>query len=143
MACPLKCKQTSLRWPEAACRAYSRGTAHIKPSKSAHRSRSFLKVLHMGCPLQIARQLSNHLFASSVRMGKRNHELGLLHHELGIEHPLSKPGTSKINGVAERFNGCIKAEPAHAGANPRPSLDKNTVAICAAAQQILALARCT
>ena len=47
------------------------------------------------------------MFARREREPSGSHEFDLLCQQLGIEHRLTKPRTSRTNGMVERFNGRI------------------------------------
>ena len=86
----------------------------IMPAKTAANARRFLRDLHRGCPIRIAKILTDNgkeftdrLFASRARAASGNHEFDQLCTELGIEHRLTPPKSPQTNGMVERFNGRI------------------------------------
>lgn len=86
----------------------------IKANKTAANAKAFLRALHKACPIKITKLLTDNgkeftdrLFASRELEPSRNHEFDQLREQLGIEHRLAKPRTSKNNGMVERFNGRV------------------------------------
>ena len=86
----------------------------IKPNKTAASAKAFLNALGKACPINITRVLTDNgkeftdrLFGSKGKLPSGQHEFDQLCAALGIEHRLTRPGTSQTNGMVERFNGRI------------------------------------
>ena len=78
----------------------------IKGNKTAASAKSFLAALHKASPIRITRLLTDNgkeftdrLFASREHQPSGNHEFDQLCQALCIEHRLTKPKTSRTNGM--------------------------------------------
>lgn len=74
----------------------------------------FLVTVRKMCPMHIqgvlkgnAKRLTNRLFAPRARQATEQHGFSQRCASLGIEHRLTKPRTSRTNGMVDRFNSRI------------------------------------
>ena len=75
----------------------------------------FLTKVHLACPVKIVKLLTDNgsQFTDRFTSGARKKETSGTHvfdrlcTQLGIEHRLIPPRRLQINGMVERFNGCI------------------------------------
>ena len=86
----------------------------IKANKTAASAKTFLSTLHKACPIRIkkllidnGKEFTDRLFASQGREPSGHHEFDQLCQALCVEHRLTKPRTSRTNGMVERFNGRV------------------------------------
>ena len=78
----------------------------IKTNKTAASAQAFLKALNKACPIKInklltdnCKEFTDRLFASRERQPSGNHDFDQLCQALCIEHRLTKPKTSRTNGM--------------------------------------------